>query len=148
MTAVFGLVLGFLATGVLPAQAAPAERASDGVGKAASVAAAEPTTWPAASRRYRVPHGSSLDCPSGYACTTTNDDSTGSWRFEFYSYGTYSLNNWFGQNGSVSNSQTGDAGMRLLDQNGKVLRCQWAGTGDIGINWDPVWYISLSATPC
>jgi hypothetical protein len=158
IAAVIGIVAGILATGTLSAQAAPANHGgvavsrgvSDGTAKAASAAAAEPTTSPAAVRRYRIAAGSSNDCPSGYACATANYDSSGGWLFEFYSYGTYSLNNWYGYgpNGGISNGQTGDAGVRLLDRNGNVVRCQWAGTAVNDIDWEPIWYISLSPTPC
>ncbi|WP_325153021.1 hypothetical protein [Amycolatopsis sp.] len=146
IVAVIGIVVGFLAAGVLPAQAAPVSSALP-VAQSASVAAAEPSTSPAPARRVWVSVGEVHDCPTGYACATPTWGSNGGWEFQFYNYGTYSLANFTGDSGSVSNSQTGNAGMRLLDQSGRVIRCQWAGTGDY-VNWDPVWYIQLSATPC
>jgi len=154
IVAVIGIVVSFLAAGVLPAQAAPAgsvlSRVGGGAARSASVAAAEPSTSPAPARRVWVSVGELHDCPTGYACATPSwgaNGANGGWEFQFYNYGTYSLSNFTGNSGSINNSQTGNAGMRILDQNGKVIRCQWAGTAD-SVNWDPVWYISLSPTPC
>ncbi|WP_410641410.1 hypothetical protein [Amycolatopsis sp. lyj-346] len=142
IVAVIGIVVGFMTAGVLPAQAAPA-----GTAESASVAAAEPSTSPAPARRVWVSVGEVHDCPTGYACATPSWGPNGGWEFQFYNYGTYSLSNFYGDSGSISNSQTGNAGMRILDQNGRVIRCQWAGTADY-VNWDPVYYITLSSTPC
>lgn len=154
IAAVIGIVLSFLVAGVLPAQAAPAGSAGSalpgvggGAAKSASVAAAEPSTSPAPARRVWVSIGEVHDCPAGYACATPSWGANGGWEFQFYNYGTYSLSNFTGNSGSINNSQTGNAGMRILDQNGKLIRCQWAGTAD-SVNWDPVWYITLSPTPC
>ncbi|MEU5876485.1 hypothetical protein [Spirillospora sp. NPDC047279] len=138
-----------LAAGLLTAAAtmtmaaAPTANAASGTRLAANV----PSTSPAPERF--IPNASgSIACPSGRACAVVTNAGT-KYFFQFYKYGRYRLSYFLGS-GPVHNNQTGSAAMRFYDRNGVQLRdrgCVRAG-GHEWINWDPVWYIGLTQTPC
>jgi len=128
---VIGLLLGLLVTGAPPAPAVTYT----------------PNTSPPAAVRYEYYGSGGLQCQSGYACTTLEYPAgVIRWVFKFYYYGTYSLSHWSGT-GWAANSQTGGAAMRLLDRNGYQITCVPAGDWRY-VNWDPVWFIRLTSSPC
>jgi hypothetical protein len=111
-------------------------------------AASAPTTSPAAySRVFQTTSG--FTCDSGFACAKV-PYSNGWYIFKFYNYGTYGLSNWFGE-GIAFNSQTGAAAMRLYDGSGNQVECIPGGPPahyDDSENWDPIWSIKLTSSPC
>jgi hypothetical protein len=109
-------------------------------------AASAPTTSPvAASRTFQTTWNP--DCPSDYACAWV-PYGNGRYLFKFYRYGTYYLSNWFGEEGYAANNQTGGAAMRLYDSRNVQVQCIPGGFGEAFVDWNPVWSIRLTATPC
>jgi hypothetical protein len=110
----------------------------------ASVAASPPTTSPVVENWWYDSRGGFPQCPYHYACAHVPWYS-GFYFFKFYYYGTYKLYNWYGW-GWASNNQSGFAAMRLLDVNRHQVTCLvpalWS------VNWDPIWYIRLTSSPC
>ncbi|SNT36134.1 hypothetical protein SAMN05421812_10515 [Asanoa hainanensis] len=89
-------------------------------------------------------------CPTGYACAVVYRDGPGigfRYVFRFYHYGTYNLSNWI-TGGQAFNMQMDDASMRLLGQNGAEIECIPPNDPDPALDWNPVWKIQLSPTPC
>ena len=109
-------------------------------------AASPPNTSPAAASRQWTPNGG-YACEWGYVCTQIPYGG-GYYVFKFYYYGRYNLSNWFGYTYTI-NAQTGGAALRLYDQYGSQVLClggpnhykDW-------VNWDPIWSIALTSTPC
>jgi len=89
-------------------------------------------------------------CNPGYACAVVNRDGPNSgfrYVFRFYYYQTYNLSN-FVNVGMAINRQYGDASMRLLGQNGNLIECIPGNDQDPAVDWNPVWKIQVSPTPC
>ncbi|MEU5883991.1 hypothetical protein [Spirillospora sp. NPDC047279] len=139
-----GAVVGLLAAAatMTMAVATPANASS-----ATRLAAPPPSTSPAPERVVFTP-GGTVDCPSGRACAGVPVASGGGYVFQFYKYGRYRLNYFLGT-GPVYNNQTDRAAMRFYDRNGVQVK-----NGCLPpkvhrqINWDPIWYIGLTQTPC
>jgi hypothetical protein len=141
--AALGLLMSCLTVGagVTPAQAVQENQPGDGV-----VAAAAPTTSPAAAYRVYLPPGSpNVTCSVGYACASVPYGNGYYW-FKFYKYGTYTLYNWYGV-GVTDNTQGFGAAMRILGANGAEIGCEPPPVRDL-YNWTPVYYIKLTAAPC
>jgi hypothetical protein len=135
--AVVGLLASFLT-------AAPA--AAQGETAHSETAAAAPTTSPAARHRTWLPAGSTYTCESGFACATVRYGQ-GFYLFKFYAYGTYALQNWYGD-GYVWNAQTGGASVRVLGSGGGQLLCEARSPWVRYVDWNPAWYIRLSPGGC
>ncbi|MFI6299955.1 hypothetical protein ACIBEJ_50770 [Nonomuraea sp. NPDC050790] len=116
------------------------------VAAGAEVSAAAPNTSPAAASRQFISGGGSVTCQSQYACASV-PYGNGAYVFKFFRYGRYSLSDWLGR-GIAANSQTGGAAMRLENRNQVQIGCIPAGVSGIGVDWDPVWFINLTASPC
>ena len=123
--AVIGLLTSFLTAGatLAPAHATPTDHPGNDMitvthgshggnimylpsrTSKASIAAAEPTTSPAAARRYWISGAHYLTCETGYVCAAVPYGG-GYYVFKFYYYGTYKLSYWYGT-GYLANRQTG-----------------------------------------
>ncbi|MFI0453581.1 hypothetical protein [Actinomadura sp. 6N118] len=107
-------------------------------------AAPEPTTSPTVPRQF-IPDFDTFPCAHGNACASAIYGN-GAYLFTFFRYASYGLSNWFGT-GSAFNNQSGGAAMRLEDNNHRQLNCIPAGKSRY-VDWTPVWFIRLTASPC
>jgi hypothetical protein len=103
-----------------------------------------PTTSPAVSRQF-LTNRNDFDCPNGYGCALV-PYGNGYYFFKFYNYGTYYLSYWSGTEAAF-NAQTDGAAMRLYDSSGSQVKCIPAYDWDY-VDWEPIWSISLTASPC
>ncbi|MFG1628131.1 hypothetical protein [Kribbella sp. NPDC049227] len=106
--------------------------------------AAVPSTSPAVEHVFLAPGGSTI-CKSGYACAFV-PYSNGFYVFKFVHYDGYSVSNWLNV-GPFLNNQTGGAGAKWDNVNGRQLGCVAAGTGR-NVDWNPVWRVRLTASGC
>jgi hypothetical protein len=69
------------------------------------------------------------------------------WEFQFYKYGTYALHNWLGT-GLLANHQTCGATFRTYGQAGQQLKPYPPRSTAYGVDWGPVYRISLNGGSC
>jgi hypothetical protein len=107
-----------------------------------------PSTSPSATHIYSCLPGCDTlpGCSSGYACAYLSGNNR-DWEFQFFNYGGYSLSNWF-NTGPLVNHQTGGASVRTYDLSGRQIQCFAPRSASYGVNWNPVWRINLTSTPC
>lgn len=109
---------------------------------------AVPTTSPSGPstsvKRTFIESYENFVCAQGWACATV-PYANGWYLFSFYQYRTYNLSNWSGVGGTFNN-QHSNASMRLYNGSNVQVLCIPAGGPDV--NWNPIWSIRLSATPC
>ncbi|MBE3200184.1 MULTISPECIES: hypothetical protein [Parafrankia] len=111
-------------------------------------AAPAPSTSPVANQVLFVTslNSAPAGCPYNYGCAYVPYG--GGWYvFKFYYYRTYYLSNWFGV-GPVVNFQSAGAAMRLYNSAGAQITCIPADSAPTTANWDPVWSIRLTSSPC
>ena len=131
--AVIGVLLAVLAVigAPTPAQAVP-----------------PPSTWPTASQVLFTTNLNNINvgCPYHHGCAVV-PYGNGWYVFKFYYYGIYYLSYWLGS-GFVINYQSAGAAMRFYNSAGVQVLCLPAESAPIRMNWDPIWSIQLTASPC